>query len=96
MCLCRYLTAYFVYKALVEPEGVSDWMKNIHKPGHLFSRHGFICLLGPTHFPPFIGGGLVQVRSRVLVPFPQVFEQFDQAAQFDQRPFTEKKKTPYS
>ena len=86
--LCRYLTAYFVCNALVEPEGDSDWMKNTHKPAHLFSRHGFICLLGPTHFPSYFGGGLVQVRSRVLVPFPQVFEHFDQAAQFDQRPFT--------
>lgn len=56
--------------------------------GHLFSRQGFICLLGPTHFPPYFGGGLVQVRSRVLVPFPQTLEHFVQADQFDQRPFT--------
>ena len=48
--------------------------------------------MGPTHFPPYFGGGLVQVRSRVLVPLPQLFEHFDQAAQFDQRPFTLKKK----
>ena len=41
--------------------------------------------------PPYFGGGLVQVRFRVFFPCPHVLEHRDQAAHFDQRPFTERK-----
>lgn len=41
--------------------------------------------------PSYFGGGLVQVRFRVFFPCPHVLEHRDQAAHFDQRPFTERK-----
>ena len=42
-------------------------------PGQRSGLHGRVSLLGPTQSEPLlIGGGLVQLRYRTWVPFPQV------------------------
>ena len=43
-------------------------------------------------FPPLDGAGLVHVRSRVLVAFPQLTDQAPQSCQVDQFPSTITKK----
>lgn len=58
-------------------------------PGHGPSLQVCLSKSNPLHvFPPFCGVGLVQVRSRIIDPDPQVTEQALEPAQDDQPPST--------
>ena len=50
---------------------------SISLPGHSCLLHFLVVMSGPSplqSFPPFAGGGLVQVRVLFFTPPPQVFE----------------------
>ena len=57
-------------------------------PGQHPSSHGWISLLGPTHFsPPLAGRGLLHSRERMRFPIPHVTLHFPNF-QGPQEPFT--------
>lgn len=56
----------------------------VTSPGHSVLLHIWVSLAPPTHpLPPFCGGGLLQRRSRAILPSPHVVVHADQG---DQRP----------
>ena len=64
--------------------------KQLSSPGHSTPAVQFLSSVNsPVHSaPPFVGGGLVQLRLRSDIPTPQVAEQLVQELQVDQWPFT--------
>ena len=60
-------------------------------PGQGSRLHGLVSFLGPTQSEPLlIGGGLLQLRFRTWVPFPQVELHGPKEPQFEKPPSTVK------